>query len=41
MKNPYVGIDPGLKGSHQGTFFDPQGNRFLDKSFSFDILVCD
>jgi len=37
MKNLYVGIDLGLRGPHRGTVFDPQENRFLDKSFSFDI----
>lgn len=37
MKNLYVGIDLGLRGPHRATIFDPQENRFLDKSFSFDI----
>jgi len=37
MKNLYVGIDLGLRGPHRATVFDPQENRFLDKSFSFDI----
>ena len=32
MKNLYVGIDLGLRGPHRATVFDPQENRFLDKS---------
>ena len=37
MKNMYVGIDLGIKGPHRATVFDSQENRFLDKSFGFDI----
>ncbi len=37
MKKLYVGIDLAITGRHRGSVYDPQENRYLDKSFAFNI----
>ena len=37
MRNVYVGIDLGLKGPHRASVYSPAEERYLYKSFSFEM----
>ena len=37
MRNVYVGIDLSLRGSHRASVYSAAEERYLDKSFSFEM----